>query len=189
MFPPLKRSLPKIDALSALLITIDVGLVAVTKTWLKEDVPKDLVSIDGLSVQRRDRPHGRGVGVGGEVLLCLCLTAFPLKDQDLENPSFECMWVWLRPHRLQRPLSSIITAVVYCPPDKSAQDRRDLVTYLSDTIDIFRFRYPDCGIVILGDFNGLDTSDLSRVKPYKSLCHPRFNFIQLTIFLRPKVSS
>ena len=79
------------------------------------------------------------------------------------------MWVWLRPHRLQRPLSSIITAVVYCPPDKSAQDRRDLVTYLSDTIDIFRFRYPDCGIVILGDFNGLDTSDLLSSHGLKQL--------------------
>ena len=49
---------------------------------------------------------------------------------------------------------------MYCSPDKSAQDRRDLVTYLSDAIDIIRFRYPDCGVVILGDFNGLDTSDL-----------------------------
>ena len=70
------------------------------------------------------------------------------------------MWVWLRPHRLQRPLSGIIIAVVYCPSDKSAQDRHDLVTYLSDIIDIFRFQYPDCSIVILGDFNGLDTSNL-----------------------------
>ena len=94
----------------------------------------------------------------------------PLKKrQDLENPAFECMWVWLRPHRLQRPLSGIITAVVYCPPDKSAQDRRDLVTYLSDTIDIIRFRYPDCGIVILGDFNGLDTSDLLSSHGLKQL--------------------
>ena len=64
--------LPKIDELSALLATIDVDLVAVTETWLKEDVPKDLVSIDGFSVQRRDRPHRGGGGV--------YLTTSPLKD-------------------------------------------------------------------------------------------------------------
>ena len=43
LFPPLKRSflLPKFDELSALLTTIDVDLMAVTETCLKEDVPKD----------------------------------------------------------------------------------------------------------------------------------------------------
>ena len=128
-------------------------------------MPKDLVSIDGFSVQRRNRPHGRGGGVA-----LFISDNIPFKRrQDLENPAFECMWVWLRPHRLQRPISVIITAVVYCPPDKSAQDWRNLVTYLSDAIEIIRFRYPDCGIVILGDFNGLDTSDLLSSHGLKKL--------------------
>ena len=55
------------------------------------------------------------------------------------------------------------------PPNKSAQDRRDVVTYLSDIIDIFHFRYSDCGIVFLGDFNGLDTSDLLSSHGLKQL--------------------
>ena len=54
--------------------TIDIDLVAVTETWLKEDVPKDLVSIDNFSVHR-DQPHSRGGGVA-----CLYLTTSPLKD-------------------------------------------------------------------------------------------------------------
>ena len=108
------------------------------------------------------------VGGGGVALFISDNIPFK-RHQDLENLAFECMWVWLRPHRLQRPLSGIITAVVYCPLDKSAQDWRDLVTYLSDTIDIIRFRYPDCGIVILGDFNGLDTSELLSSHGLKQL--------------------
>ena len=49
------------------------------------------------------------------------------------------------------------------PPDKSAQDRRDLVTHLIDTVDL------DCGIVILGDFNDQDTSDLLSSHGLKQL--------------------
>ena len=108
------------------------------------------------------------VGGGGVALFISDNIPFK-RRQDLENPAFECMWVWLRPHRLQRPLSGIITAVVYCRPDKSAQDRRDLVTYLSDTIDIILFRCPDYGIVIIGDFNGRDTSDLLSSHGLKQL--------------------
>ena len=108
------------------------------------------------------------VGGGGVALFISDNIPFK-RHQDLENPAFECMWVWLRPHRFQSPLSGIITAVVYCLPNKSAQDRRDVVTYLSDVIDIFRFRYPDCGIVFLGDFNGLDTSDLLSSHGLKQL--------------------
>ena len=49
------------------------------------------------------------------------------------------------------------------------QIKIDLVTYLSDTIGIFRFRYPDCGIVMLRDFNGLDTFDLLSSQGLKQL--------------------
>jgi hypothetical protein len=54
----------------------------------------------------------------------------------------------------------IIIGIVYSPPDKSMQEQRDLVAYLVETLDLVRNTYPECGIVLLGDFNNLDISDL-----------------------------
>ena len=80
------------------------------------------------------------------------------------------MWLWLRPYRLPRPLSAILIAVLYCPPDTCADKQRefvhylsetiDRVHYLSETIDCVRDTSPDCGIIVLGDYNNLDVSVL-----------------------------
>ena len=47
----------------------------------------------------------------------------------------------------------------YClqPP----QEQKDLAQYIVDTVDLVRTTYPDCGVVILGDFNSLDISDIN----------------------------
>ena len=50
--------------------------------------------------------------------------------------------------------------VVYNPPDKSAQEQKDLTQYLMDTIDTVRTSFRCFGLVILGDFNNLDKADL-----------------------------
>ena len=50
--------------------------------------------------------------------------------------------------------------VLYNPPDKSAQEQRDTINYLIESLDHARNKFPDCGIVLLGDFNNLNISDL-----------------------------
>ena len=70
------------------------------------------------------------------------------------------MWLWARPPRLPRPLSAIAVCVVYNPPDKGVQEQRELCDYLVSSIDTIRSKYPDCGIVVLGDFNHLNIQDL-----------------------------
>ena len=81
---------------------------------------------------------------------------------DIEDPNFECLWFSLRPTRLPRPLSCIMhmVCVVYHPPGLSAKDHQDLNDYLVSTIDTLRNQYPDCGIVLLGDFNDFNISNL-----------------------------
>ena len=131
-------------------------VAVITETWLHEINDNDLINIPGFSLLRRDRPIGRGGGV------CIYVSnTIPSKRRvDLESPLYECMWIWLRPHRLPRPLSGLIIAVTYNPPDKSSQEQKDFVQYLIDTVDLVINQYPDCGIAILGDFNKLDVSDL-----------------------------
>ena len=46
-------------------------------------------------------------------------------------------------------------------PPRQIVPGTDIMVYLIDTIDVVCNRYPDCGIAILGDFNKLDTSDLT----------------------------
>ena len=52
-------------------------------------------------------------------------------------------------------------AAIYNPPDKSSREQKDIMLYLIETTDVVCNRYPNCGIAILGDFNQLDTSDLT----------------------------
>lgn len=49
---------------------------------------------------------------------------------------------------------------VYNAPGKSAQEEKDLLQYIVDTVDQIRTTYPYCGVAILGDFNKLNISDL-----------------------------
>ncbi len=50
--------------------------------------------------------------------------------------------------------------VLYSPLDKPAQEQRDLVNYLIESLDEARNQPADCSVVLLGDFNNLNISDL-----------------------------
>ena len=77
--------LPEIDELSLLLSIYSIEFIAVTETWLKDIAPEQLIYINNYS---------RGGGV-----CALISTNIPGKRRmDLENPSHECLWLWLRPH-------------------------------------------------------------------------------------------
>lgn len=58
-------------------------------------------------------------------------------------------------------LSGITVCVVYNPSNRSAQEQRNLDEYLVYSTDYFRNKYPDCGLVTLGDFNNFDISSLT----------------------------
>ena len=119
-------------------------MAAVTESWLCDDFEDDQVSIGGYVVRRKDTMQCRGGGV------CVYVSyQLPAKRcLDLEHPDLECMWLWTRPPRLPRSVSAIAVCVVYSPPHK---------------------RYPDCGVIILGDFNHLNIADLVRGSDLKQV--------------------
>lgn len=137
--------LPKLDELSALLGTNVVDFVAITVTWLNGDFEDHLLSICGYNILWRDWVHSRGGGV------CVYLAQdIPCRHLlDLENPNFECLWVWLCPNRLPRPLSGIAVCVVYHPPGLPAEDHRSLNEYLINTIDFLRISTQTVGLLFL----------------------------------------
>ena len=150
--------MPKVDELTAMSPDVmSPDVVVTTETWLHELHHSNSIHIPGFSLHKRNRP----IGGGGGVCVYISNTIPSKRRLDLENPLYECMWIWSRPHRLSRPLSGVMIAAIYNPPDKSSQEQKDIMVYLIDTIDVVCNRYPDCGIAILGDFNKLDASDLT----------------------------
>ncbi|PFX16746.1 hypothetical protein AWC38_SpisGene18968 [Stylophora pistillata] len=151
------RSLfPKLDELTALLATKPVDLVAITESWLRSDIDDSLLSMSAFNLFRKDRVAGRGGGI------CVYLNnVIPCKRRlDLENPNFECLWLTLRPRRLPRPLSGIAICVVYHPPGRPADSHKEQNDYLINTTDRLRNEHPDHGVVLLGDFNDFECSNL-----------------------------
>lgn len=106
------------------------------------------------------RLDGIAVIVWVEACVRLCHQMIPFKRRpDLESPEHECMWLWLRPHRLPRPLSGIICGIVYFS-EAPAHVQKDRTTHIIETLDSVRATYPDCGVVLLGDFNTQDITDM-----------------------------
>ena len=77
----------------------------------------------------------------------------------MESPEQECMWLWLRPLHLPRLLSGIICGVVYFP-EAPVQVQRDCTTHIIVTLDSIRAAYPVCCVVLLGNFNTQDITDI-----------------------------
>ncbi|XP_068707713.1 uncharacterized protein [Montipora foliosa] len=151
------RSLsPKLDELTALLATSPVDLVAITESWLRSDIDDSLLSISAFNLFRKDRITGRGGGI------CVYLNnVIPCKRRlDSENPIFECLWLTLHPKRLPRRLSGMAVCVVYHPPGRPTESHKGLNDYLINTTDRLRNEHPDHGLVLLGDFNDFDCSNL-----------------------------
>ncbi|XP_076059357.1 uncharacterized protein LOC143035968, partial [Oratosquilla oratoria] len=69
----------------------------------------------------------------------------------------EALWVRLNSHLHPRHTTSIITCVVYHPP--RAHTAALLTDHIIET-DSLRLKYPAAKLVICGDFNRLDTSEI-----------------------------
>ena len=130
--------------------------MAVTESWLNSDIEDGLVSINGYNIFRRDRSSRRGGGI------CVYLPqgTYAKRRLDLEHENLECLLLWLRPIRLPRPLSGIAVCIVYHPPGLPVENHRQLNEYLVLTIDSLRNQHPNCGLVLLGDFNDFDISNI-----------------------------
>ena len=62
--------------------------------------------------------------------------------------------------RLPTPLSGIAICVVHHPPGRPTESHTELNDYLINTTDRLRNEHPDDGLVLLGDFNDFDYSNL-----------------------------
>ena len=80
-----------------------------TETWLKDYIDDVNVSINGFYCERKDRANRRAGGVACYVKNDVLYT----RIVELEDQSFEVLWLKLMPKKLPRAFSCIILACMY----------------------------------------------------------------------------
>ena len=148
---------PKIDELRHIAKYANLDCICITESWLQSHIEDTVVDLEGFNIIRRDRFNTVHGGV------CMYV-----KDSINFTISFETLWIQLRPTRLPRGLSSIIVGTLYHPPCASDPE---IIEYLMKCLASIESRFSNCGLVIAGDFNRLDTKCLRNSFHLKQIVH------------------
>lgn len=106
--------------------------------------------------------------------MCVCMLRKPSPFSVLnfsevdESPDLEVLWTKLRPTRLLRGFSSIISGVIYHPP--SAPDSQ-LQDYLLKCLTSIESQHPNSGILLVGDLNHLNEASPKSNFNLKQIVH------------------
>ena len=161
------RSLePKSDELSVILRTRNIGVAAVSESWLKNHIPDQAITINGYSSFRHDRPGTRKGG--GVILYIFDSPHFRTKLwTDLTDENVESVWVTVFPHCLPKQFTYLTFAAIYHPPDA---DHRVLQSHITHAIDNIRQAHPQSGLMLSGDFNSVPRQSFNQIVSTKTNC-------------------
>jgi len=142
----------KIDELRVMANQHHSDIVAVCESWLTPEMPIEPYLLHGYHTPiRRERIGRRGGGV-----LCYVNERLPMREwSDLCDPDIESVWFTIFPQRLPRQHSVISCGVIYHPP---GHNHKNLTHHIQKCCDTLILKYPETGIVIMGDFNEYKTS-------------------------------
>ena len=160
---------PKIDEVSQVVQNANYDLVCITESWLRQHIPDSVIAINGYNIIRRDRKEATHGGVCMYIKESIPFSVLDFSEVD-ENPAFdfEVLWAKLRPTRLPRGFSSIISGVIYHPP--SAPDSK-MQDYLLNCLTSIESQHPNSGILLVGDLNHLNETTLKSNFNLKQIVH------------------
>jgi len=123
-------------------------MLLITETWLNSNVPDDILYIPDYSLVRGDRQHKKGGGV------CAFLQHdFFYKTVDIpDKPSLIDM--------LCLELKTTYCVLVYIPPARSSTETYVILDFLISLCDNMLKNQPDKELMIVGDFNKMNTQAL-----------------------------
>lgn len=140
----------KIEDLETVIRENQIDIACITETWLTDNIPNSTIEIRNYSLVRNDRSTGkRGGGVCAYIKTSI---GFDTID-DLTDPLFESLWLYLRPNRLARGVSCLVVGIFYHPPN---EEDSLFLDYLISSLDKALIKHPNAGIMLLGDFNRLN---------------------------------
>lgn len=155
MLSNVRSLVPKLDEVQEFLIRNDINFAFITETWLKESVADSVIDMPGYTTFRRDRSNDDHGGVCAYIRTEKC--NYRRMDELNCCENHEILWLYLRPERLPRGFSCIIAGLVYHPPGADASLIRD---HLFNSLTAAEAQYPNCAILVTGDFNRLNVSRL-----------------------------
>lgn len=133
----MRSMVPKIEFLRRVVSVNDYDIIAITETWLTNNISNNTVSIDNYKFYRLDR-SGRGGGVGLYVKNNICSQKIEIQVQCSEQ-----LWVSCKANNVKP-----CVGVVYRPPDYQINNFCDLLD------NVLSFVVPQYEKAIcLGDFN------------------------------------
>ena len=150
----------KLDEFDVLLHQSDnqIDIAVLIETWQSDKIPDDFLSTDGYNIFTRTRDIKRG----GDVAVYVKEQTPVMVLNEIKVPEeLECLWLWVRPHRLPRSVSGMVVCAVYIPPKSPHQTL--LVNHIISTLDELKIKHPDMGITILGDFIRTEIRPICRV--------------------------
>lgn len=145
---------PKVIEVAEFAGRLDIDLLCISETWLKEHVADSVVEIPNYSIIRRDRQgvqHGSVCLYVKDTYSKLCV----LKDL-ICCADHEILWVLLRPKRLPRGFSCIVLAIVYHPPAPATTNNGNIRDHLFNSPSLAESKYQNCALIVCGDFNRPD---------------------------------
>ena len=147
----------KMSEVSEFILCNQVSLAFITETWLKSSVCDSVIDIPGYSVLRKDCSSESHGGI------CFYLKGASYKRLNELSccQDHEILWVKLRPKRLPRGFSSLIAGVVY-HPHWTVTENDCMHDHLFQSLLLAESRFPNCALIVAGDFNRLDVKSIKR---------------------------
>ena len=146
----------KIEDLEIVIKNNDVDIACITETWLTANIADPVVYVSGYTIVRKDRATPKR---GGDVEAFVKSSIGFRTIEELDNPLFECLWLYIRPPRLPRGFSCIIICIIYHPP---LNDEAGLAEHLISSLDSILDKNPNAGVILVGDFNRFNFRILSN---------------------------
>ena len=143
--------------------------VCITESWLRQLIPDSVIAINGYNIIRRDRKEATHGGVCMYIKDTIPFSVLDLSEVD-ENPvfDFEVLWAKLRPTRLPRDFSRVISGLIYHPPSAPDSEMQD---YLLKCLTSIESQHPNSGILLVGDLNQLNETTLKSNFNLQQIVH------------------
>ena len=148
---------PKLDEVADAITYANLYIAC--RDLVARPIHDNVVSIPGYNLVRRDRIDVIHGGVCTYIKKGLKYTVL----EDLYDDKIEAIWLQLRPSRHPRGLSCIIIANVYHPQTDKGVSDPEILHYLYDSMSTIESHFPNCGVLITGDFYRLDTCVRPRI--------------------------
>ena len=143
---------PKIDEIRHVPQYANLDCVCITESWLRSHIHDNVVALSGFNLERKNRVD---IIHGGICLYIRDNINFTILE-DLKDPSF---MVKVTTCSSPEGIQLYCARTIYHPPNNNDPA---ILDYLWQSLSSIKSRFPNCGSLIVGDFNRLNTKRLQN---------------------------